>query len=525
MNRDTLTLQSLFSEALSRFNTKVALQMGSQEMTYGELMSQAQHLAQGLATLGATRNISVGLLMSNCFEYVIGDLAIMFCGATRVGLNDMLSGEDIQYILRDSEAHVLIVDAAFVPIVSLFAAALPHLQAIIVVGSEEELPPGWIAWRDFMQQSFDALPLPPTKSDDQALIIYTGGTTGLPKGVVHTQSAMVLNFLSHVIELGLLDDEVFLLMTPLPHSAGFLLNAGLLKGARIIVERRFNVEEAVQWLKKGRITLTFMVPTMIYRLLDVMETLHDEPMSISLRTMVYGAAPITVARLEQGMKWLGPVFLQLYGQSEAPDFITRLRKEDHVRGLTDPSKLASCGQPVMMAQVCIVNDQGNPVAPGEVGEVIAKTPYNMAGYLHLPEKTQEVLKDGWLYTGDMGYQDDDGYVYLVDRKKDIIITGGMNVYSSEVENVLQRCPGVLQVAVIGVPDEDWGETVLAVVVPDPLIPVRSEDILLWTRERLAKYKRPKFVEFVDALPVTAYGKIDKKRLRHTYWQGESRQIH
>ena len=281
----------------------------------------------------------------------------------------------------------------------------------------------------------------------------------------------------------------------------------------------------MQWLKKGRITLTFMVPTMIYRLLDVMETLHDEPMSISLRTMVYGAAPITVARLEQGMKWLGPVFLQLYGQSEAPDFITRLRKEDHVRGLTDPSKLASCGQPVMMAQVCIVNDQGNPVAPGEVGEVIAKTPYNMAGYLHLPEKTQEVLKDGWLYTGDMGYQDDDGYVYLVDRKKDIIITGGMNVYSSEVENVLQRCPGVLQVAVIGVPDEDWGETVLAVVVPDPLIPVRSEDILLWTRERLAKYKRPKFVEFVDALPVTAYGKIDKKRLRHTYWQGESRQIH
>lgn len=525
MNREDTTLNSLFSQALSRFGSRVALEMEGQQITYSQLVAAAHRVAHALQELSVGPDVSVALLMSNCFEYVISDVAVMFAGATRIGLNDMLSPDDIRYILNDSGAKVLIVGQPFVSVIQTLQPDLTELTSVVVVGATESLQSGWTSWEDFSAHQPASLAETTVRGDNRAIIVYTGGTTGLPKGVVHQQAPMVMNFLSHVIELGLLDDETLLLTTPLPHTAGFLLNAGLLKGARIIIEPRFNVDHVVQRLQQDGITVTFMVPTMIYRLLDVLEQRLIPPLPTSLRTIVYGAAPITVARLEQGMKWFGSVFLQLYGQSEAPDFITRLRKEDHRQGLVQHDRLASCGQPVMMAEVRIVSDDGHEVACGEVGEVTTKTPYNMAEYLHLPEKTQEVLKDGWLYTGDMGYMDEQGYIYLVDRKKDLIITGGMNVYSSEVENVIQRYPGVLQVAAIGVPDEDWGESVMAVVVADPTKQLDAADILQWCRQYLGKYKRPKSIVFVDTLPVTAYGKMDKKLLRKTYWQGESRQIH
>ena len=250
---------------------------------------------------------------------------------------------------------------------------------------------------------------------------------------------------------------------------------------------------------------------MIYRVLDRAETRATD--LSSLRTLLYGAAPITIERLRQGLATFGPVFMQLYGQSESPDFITRLRREDH--DLEHPERLTSCGQPATLVEVAIVDDDLNNVGTNEVGQVIARGPYVMRGYNKMPEKTAETLRDGWLHTGDLGRLDEHGYLHLVDRKSDMIISGGMNVYSSEVENVIQTCDGVSQVAVVGVPDDDWGERVVAFIVAQPdgidLDPVRNT-----CRQELAAYKRPKDLLIVDTIPVTAYGKVDKKLLRSSF---------
>jgi fatty-acyl-CoA synthase/long-chain acyl-CoA synthetase len=265
-----------------------------------------------------------------------------------------------------------------------------------------------------------------------------------------------------------------------------------------------------------------MVPTMIYR---VMDQIHGRKLDFSnLRTILYGAAPITLERLKQGLEIFGPVFTQLFGQSEAPNFITRLKKSDHSLEPSKENRLRSCGQPVLMAQVKIVDEDGLEVPRGVEGEIIAKTPYNMIGYHEAPDKTAETLKDGWLYTGDVGMMDEEGYVYLLDRKKDMIISGGFNVYTSEVENVIQQHPEVSQVAVIGVPHPDWGEAVMAVIVPSRSNPPTEESILDFCNRYLSKYKRPKKILFADSLPLTAYGKIDKKALRKPFWEKAERNI-
>lgn len=524
MVREDLTLGKLFAPALGRFGSRVAIVQRDRQVTYAQLLSLAYRAAHAMQRHGVGPNVTVGLLMSNCIEYVVSDLAIMFAGGTRIGLNDMLAATDIQYILADAKVRLLITDAQFVDVIEAIRPTLPELETVVVINSNniDGHAPS-MGWEDFIGPHSDQAISSTVHSSDRALIIYTGGTTGRPKGVVHRQDAMVLNFLSHVIELEMQDDETLLLTTPLPHSAGFLLNAGLLKGALHIIEQKFDPARVLTHLKDYPVTMLFMVPTMLYRMLDVMEQQPSPPYFPKLRTILYGAAPITVARLEQGLKRFGPVFVQLYGQSEAPNWITRLRKEDH--RLDKPGLLASCGQSVMMSEVQIVDDDGDVVPFGQVGELIARTPYNMVEYHALPDKTHEALRDGWLYTGDMAWMDKEGYCYLVDRKKDLIISGGMNVYSSEVENVIQRYPGVLQVAVIGVPHPDWGEAVMAIVVPDPDRALSVEELLQWCRQELAKYKRPKDIVFVDALPVTAYGKVDKKALRQRYWQGEARQIH
>lgn len=258
-----------------------------------------------------------------------------------------------------------------------------------------------------------------------------------------------------------------------------------------------------------------MVPTMVYRLLD-----HAAGRDLSnsrLRTVLYGAAPITPHRLRQALEVFGPVLMQLYGQSEAPNFLTRLRREDHALDPATVHRLTSCGQPVLLAEIAVADDHGRRLPADQVGEVIARSPYLMAGYHQRPEATAATLRDGWLHTGDIGYLDPDGYLYLLDRKNDVIITGGMNVYSAEVEQLLQACPGVSQVAVVGLPDSDWGEAVVAFLVADPSAGGVDEDLLRQRcRDVLSAYKRPKAFVTVTDLPTTAVGKVDKKRLRQQH---------
>jgi fatty-acyl-CoA synthase len=518
-----LQLKSLYRNALCQHDERIAVVFDGKSVSYRELLKSANRVARALIRCGVKPDTRVALLMSNCLEYVISDMGIIQAGATKVPLNDMLGEKEISYILKDSNAEVVIVGRNFFEVLDKIKDDLPELKKIVGLAPVEQCPDGFISWEEFQANEPDSDVDVHVSSKNLAVIMYTGGTTGLPKGVVHTQENMVINLFSHIIELCLQDDERILLTSPLPHSAGFILSAGLIKGAVNFIEQKFDPQGVLAHLEKNRITLTFMVPTMIYRVMDQIQGREYD--FSSLRTILYGAAPITVERLKQGLEIFGPVFTQLFGQSEAPNFITRLKKSDHTMDPSFEKRLRSCGQPVAMSEVKIVDEKGNEVPRGEEGEIIARTPYNMIGYHKEPEKTAETLKDGWLHTGDVGMMDEDGYVYLLDRKKDMIITGGMNVYTTEVENVIQKHPGVSQVAVIGVPHHDWGEAVMAVIVPNLQNPPTTESVLELCNQNLSKYKRPKEVRFIESLPLTPYGKIDKKALRKPFWENSERNIH
>lgn len=509
LHSDDQTLRGLIVTAVDRFQDRPALTVAERVVTYRDLLSDANRLAHALVGWGVTPGTPVVLLMPNSVEYVIADQAILRCGAAKVPINTALATPEIHFILGDCAAPVAIVADEMADVVA--TAELTTLRHVIVVGAtpthlEFEL------WHEVLDnRPADGPPQVDVEESDTALIAYTGGTTGRQKGVVHTQRGLRDNLLAHVIEIGFLDDERLLLTTPLPHSAGFLLQAAMLKGAHTLLERRFEPVAVLERIERERITFLFMVPTMIYRLLDSAHgSSHD---LTSVRTILYGAAPITVDRLREGIRRFGPVFMQLYGQTEAPNFLTRLSREDH-----DPvrrDRLASCGRPATLATIKIVDDDGLDVPPGQPGEVCARAPYVMVRYLGLPDKTAETLRDGWLHTGDIGTVDGDGYLYLLDRKADMIITGGLNVYSSEVENVLTSVTGISQVAVVGVSHPDWGEAVTAFVVPAET-GFDKEVADNACRAALAGYKRPKEYVVIATLPVTPFGKIDKKRLRNEY---------
>ena len=516
MHSYPLTVKQLMTGAMDRFATRTALVFDGAEYTYAELSERANRLGNALVSLGVRPGDPVGLLLPNGVDYVVADQAIVRIGAAKVPLNDMSSAKDIAYCLADSRAEVVISEA------DMLAAACdsgsPHLRLVIACddAAPSDSPVRVLSLAEAVAGAADTLPTAAASEQDVALIMYTGGTTGRSKGVVHRQFGLAQNLLSHLIETSLQADDRALLMTPLPHSAGFLMQTAFLAGATVLLEQKFDPELALRRISEDGVSFTFMVPTMIYRVLDA--AAGRELDLSSLRTVLYGAAPITRDRLEQGLEVLGPVFMQIYGQSEAPNFITRLRREDHSCDPAGSHRLASCGQAVTMARVKIVDpdDPARPELPvGQVGEVAALTPYTMDGYWQLPEVTGKSLQDGWLYTGDLGRLDDEGYLYLLDRKNDLIISGGMNVYSSEVETVIALVEGIERVSVVGIPHADWGEAVVACIVPDSHVDLAElkARVVEACRRDLSRYKVPKSVIAFGELPVTAYGKIDKKALR------------
>jgi fatty-acyl-CoA synthase/long-chain acyl-CoA synthetase len=524
-----LTVKHLMVAAMDRFGHRTALIHDDQSYSYADLAERANQLGHALVALGISPGDPVAICLENGVDYVVADQAIARIGAARVALTDMLSAKDIAYCLSDSQATVAIAGGAM--LAAAGRSGSPSLRTILAVGDSgaqpdgatadgsTERPPAIVRLSDVVSGQPSSLPDSSASETDLGLIIYTGGTTGKSKGVMHQQTGLSLNLLSHLIEAGIGEDERVLLTSPLPHASGFLLQAAFLRGATVFLDQKYDPGAVLRRISDDRVTFTFMVPTMIYRLLDAITEDRDNSLDLSaLRTILYGAAPITEDRLEQGLHIFGPVFVQLYGQTEAPNFLTRLRREDHT---TDPRfrhRLSSCGQAVTMARIEIV-DADNParrdLAPGEVGEVIASAPYTMSGYHNLGEATSKALRDGWLYTGDIGRLDADGYLYLLDRKNDMIISGGMNVYTTEVEGVVAAIDGVKQVAVTGVPHPDWGEAVVAFVVAEDETDtdVLIDRIMGTCRTDLAKYKVPKEVFFADTPPTTAFGKVDKKALR------------
>ena len=523
MRNFDFVLKDMYNKALPLYGQKTAIKFDKQELTYHQLNTQSNRLSQALIRNGIGIEDPVALIMSNCLEYIVTDMAIIKAGAVKVPLNDMLGEKEILYMLRDSQAKAAFVGPNFYSLLSKIRSQLPLLE--VVVGLTETVPEGFISCKEFMDGMPEVAPNVEVKSSNRATISYTGGTTGLSKGIVQSQHNLVMNLYCHLLELEIVEQDNILLMSPLPHSAGKFVQTGLLKGATHIITDKFDPVKALRFIDKERITVTFMVPTMIYRLLDAIDKNNFDISSTQVKMIAYAAAPILEERLKQGLDKFGPVFYQFYGQSECPNFITRLKKSDHNLQPDKIHRLRSCGTPSFMSKVKIVNEEGMEVPYGEQGEIIVQAPYVMERYHNLPEKTAETIINNWLHTGDIGKMDEDGYVYLLDRKNDMIVTGGMNVYSTEVENVIQQYPGVREVAVIGIPHHDWGEIVMALVIPDSEHPPLEEEIMRFCKQNLAKYKQPKAIKFITDLPLTTYGKVDKKTLRKPYWQGSERSIH
>lgn len=496
-----LCITDLVEQAMRRYGDATALITTDERISYRQLDERARQLAGFLQEKGIRCGERVALHLRNGAEYVIADLAILKLKAVKVPLNELMAPSELEYCLWHSEAAAVISHASL----PVAPAGMEQLAVRISVSDAHPARAGWTSWEEAVSHSREFDPGLAAKPDDMALIAYTGGTTGHPKGVQHVQHRLALNLLAHVICGDVRADEVMLLTTPLPHSAGYHLQACLLQGGTIVLAPRFDPEGFVALANRHNVTWTFAVPTMLYRLFDYIAEARGTP--LSLRTIVYGAAPMSKERLKEGLEMLGPVFLQLFGQTECPNYITTLSKADHL----DPDLLASCGRSVAMLDLRIRKPDGAIAEPGEVGEVEVASPYSLVEYYKNPEATVSAIRDGWLRTGDLGYLDQNRYLFLVDRAKDMIISGGMNVYSVEVEGALRQHEAIRDVAVIGCPDSDWGEAVVAFVVTNHQ--ASEEELGAFARSILSRYKVPKRFVFVQTLPVTKYGKIDKKMLR------------
>lgn len=505
-------LRDLF---VSRFNTHrrqvAVVDDRGQSYTYEQVGADANRLAHHLIATGVRSGDAVALLLPNIVEFVVADQAVIRVGAAKVAVNGMLALDEQCHVLRASGARVAVVGDAQLAAALRVQAEGGSLESVITVGVDGG--PTTTSWTQALVGRADTTPCVDVDPQSTARISFTGGTTGLPKAIRHRSDRVAINLLAHIIEMELAEGERMLLTTPLAHASGLFMEAALLRGGTVHLGNGFDAADAVRRIRAEQITYLFLVPTMLYRLLDALEALGGGIDSV--RTVLYGAAPVNPDRLQRGRALLGDVFIQFYGQAEAPNFITRLGREDHGR-MSEHSVLTSCGRATTMAAVRIVDEAGRPLNPGAVGEVVTATPYTMVGYIDNAEATDATLRGGWLHTGDLGWMDEDGFVYLVDRAKDMIISGGMNVYCSEVERAVAELDGVADVAVFGVPDPEWGEAVMAAVVAAPGAIVDPAQIRDHCRTVLARYKVPKVVATVPTLPLTSVGKHDKRALRASW---------
>jgi fatty-acyl-CoA synthase len=520
-----ISVGKALQKALTRNQDRVAFDVDGIEYTYGFVCDKVNRLANGFLQLGLNKGDRVVIMTTNRIEYVFTDFAVALAGLVKVPLNVMLSRKDIDYALKDSGARAVVLDEYFARKTDLFFRNYDFIERIIYIPDNDGTPiAGLVTFDDLISRSPEEAPEVPVAPEDLLAIMYTGGTTGEPKGVMHTNKSCLSIGFNLIVDQGLQEDEVMLLSAPLPHATGFFLLPCVFKGARAIITNGFKVEEFFKLVEEKGITFAFSVPTMLYTILDSpLRTKHDLS---SLRTLLVAGAPLLPRRLEEAIGAMGPIFQVGYAQMEAAccgTIFTQKQLAETLEGGNEP-RLKSCGQPVMMTQIKVVDENGNKVKAGELGEILIKGPHMMAGYWRKEEETKKTIVNGWIYSGDLGTIDEDGFIYVLDRKKDMIITGGLNVYSMEVESVLSRHPGVAEVIVLGAPDPKWGEKVVAIVVRRRGTSLTEENLIQYAKAELSAYKVPKMVEFRESIPKTPYGKYDKKTVRAEYWKSVDRKI-
>jgi long-chain acyl-CoA synthetase len=501
------------------FPQQHALVCGESIVTYQALNARVNRLANNLLKLGIKKGDRVAVLFHNCPEFVEVYFASAKLGSIFVPLNNLLKETELKQIIKYVSPRFLFVDPDYVEFIRSIKKDLAFIERFI--GLRGVSSTDFMDYDSMTEKGESSEPGIHINDSDVMTIILTTGTTGLPKGVMRTHRHNFINAMIDTIELNIRFDDRTIFLTPPYHvitEAVFGRHILMANTIFILREGSFNPEAFLDILTREKITMFQIVPTMIMAMLQV-ENIHTYDLS-HLRLILYAGSPIHVSLLKRAIQTFNCQFMQMYGQTESGPLITVLRPDDHVAegSSAQLAKLASAGRPVLDFEVRIVDEEGENVAIGEVGEIIARGEAMTIGYWNLPDETSKILRDGWLYTGDMGRLDEDGYVYIVDRKNDMIISGGENIYPREIEDVILQHEAVQEVAVIGVPDDYWGESIKALVVLKDGEKASGEDLIAFCKKKLASYKKPRSVEFRDELPKSANGKILKKLIKMEYWK-------
>ena len=484
--------------------------------TYGETNRRADALAAGLADLGVGRGDRVALFMQNRPEAMESFFGILKLGAAAVPLNPRFTADEIDYHLGDAGARVLIIGEEVADVVTKVRDRLTTVEHVISIADFEAI---------VARHHGEQFPAVDVDDDELAWLAYTSGTTGRAKGAMLTHGNLIACALGALADTMRLEvGDVALHAASLTHGSGYNALAYTMKGcAQVLLSPLgFDVEKFLEFVPRFKVNALFAVPTMIKMVVD-QPAASDADLS-SLRWVMYGGAPMYVEDLKKALDLIGPVFVQIYGQTESPMTGTLLRPEEHRLDEPYASRLGSCGRARSGIGVRILDEDDRPVPTGEVGEICLRGATVMKGYWNRPDATAETLRRGWLHTGDIGKMDDHGYVYILDRTRDMVISGGLNIYPREVEEVLLTHPAVSEVCVFGVPDDKWGEALKAHVVLAAGETATATEIIAFAGEHMAGYKKPKTVDLVDEIPRTTYGKPDKKAVRAPYWAGQERMV-
>ena len=483
-----MQIGSLIRRAALHHGDAPCLVEGERIVTFREFDRLTDRLGNALLAAGLAPGERVGVLLPNGVDCLVAYYALAKAGLVRVGMNTRETPDNHAFKLADSGSRGVVHD-------------LSDPRDIARLGVEKPIGPDELA--RMIAQGSEAPCAVDRALDAPYRLGYTGGTTGRSKAVTLTTRGELAELSAFLTDLtpDLRKGETFLHAAPIAHASGAFFLPSLVRGVRSLVMAKFDAAEFVALAAKSRAEHTFLVPTMLAMILEAPQV---ETADFALRSISYGASPIAPALLQRAERRFGRVFAQTYGQAESPMVITCLRPEDHDR-------VGSCGRPFTIVDVAVFDENDRPLPPGERGEIVCRGPQTMAYYWNNPEATDAAFRNGWLHTGDVGYMDEDGFFYLVDRKNDMLISGGYNVYPREVEDVLLACEGVIEAAVVGLPDEKWGERVFAVVAGRAGL--EPEGIMAHARERLAAYKRPKGVEIWPELPKTSANKILRRAVR------------
>ena len=512
------------------FPKKKAIVCGGKRWEYGVFAQRVACLAQHLKSSGVERKDHVAILHPNCHYFLESYYGIAQVGAASVPINHRLSPREIAFILRDSESKALIVDPAFEKQVDAMREEIDGIHQILWTGNGMKTgdPRDVDYERGIESASPCRLSEPPAGEEDIAQIYYTSGTTGRPKGVMLSHRNVCTHALGTIGELHLTDRDVWIHAAPLFHLADAWATWAItwVGGTHVLV-REFSPRTVLETLEREGGTITNLIPTMLNLMVH-----HPDAGKFDysrLRVLLSGGAPIAPEVVRKIVETFRCDYIQTYGMTETSPYLTLSILKDHLKKLPYEDQLrfkSKTGREFIGVELKVVNDKGEEIRKDEkdAGEIIVRGDSVTRGYWKLDEETEASIKGGWLHTGDMAVMDEEGYVTIVDRKKDMILTGGENVYSTEVENVLYMHPSVLECAVIGVPDAIWGEAVKGIVALKPGCRATGEEIVQFCKERIARYKAPKSIDFVETLPRTGPGKIHKRALREKYWEGREKKI-